>query len=428
MLFFLNSPFAFALETKYPQLPGVKNPENCTGSNCLPILISYWFTVVIFVAAILAVILLAIGGIRLLTSAGSPSARTEALSIIKGAILGLLLLMTSFLILRTINPKFIEPDLTPLPAVNGIFYANGDARIAAPMSESNTHNVPEGYGQLVYICSSGPSLFVWKFPKTDFGGAENAYTTAIDCGGAINITDAGSFKLAFETAGIYYCMGDCSESGTICSGYMSGTNVSSSELSEPFKYNVKTLLFVNDLSNGVHYGAVFHSIDDPAASSGCSPLYNINEETINKKRACFDIGSSPSASASIFAWNYADSKTSGSGVSFYSEPWGKSLGARAGKYFLSSSVIGNYVALPTEELAFDYSGINRPDGYKASYKSFSQHPGSIYLEGNYFLELRSEDEENAVCQIFYTNIFNTNEIEFTAKGNKIKTVLIAPTK
>ncbi len=429
LLFFLNSSFAFALETTYPSLPGF--PAVTDKSN-LPEYVAYFFGLAIAVAAILAVIFLAIGGLRLITSISSPSAHTDAWNTIKGAILGLLLLMAAFLILRTINPDFIEPVLTPLPDVDGIFYYDGTNKLPSPMSESNTRNVPEGYDRLIYVCSSGPSLFVWKFPETNFQGIDGAYTQAINCGDSINITDARSFNLAFESTGIYYCMGGCSETGTICSGLMSKTNTSSGQISEPFKNNVKSVLFVNDPTQALQYGAVFHFFDDPKQSGPCSFIYNLT--STDKKRSCFNMGSSPSSSVSVFAWNYKTPETSGAGANFYSEPWGNAVGARAGNYFLSSGNIKNYFHIPTNKIIFNYSGINRPTNYISLYQSFLQRPGSIYLEGNYLFVLNNlistndHGEKLFVCQIFYSDIFNIKETEFFAKENKIENIEILPIK
>jgi hypothetical protein len=422
LVFFVNSPFVFALETTYPSFPGI---PGLTTTSKIEDYISYFFKLGIMSAGILAVIFLSIGAIRLMTSAGNPSVRTDSIDAIKGSLLGLILIIVSVLILQTINPKIAEITLEPLPYGDGIFYAKGDDRLPAPMSESNTANVPKGYDKLIYVCSSGPTLFIWKFSKTNFEGIDDAYVIALDCGESTAVTGVGSFKMAFETTGIYYCMKDCSESGTVCSGYMSGANTASGQLPEPFKGKLKSVLFVNDLPSDIKYGAIFHETDDPTSVGVCSLVYNKNPD---KKRVCVTIGNNPSSSISVFAWNAKTPETSGTGVTFYSEPWGETTGARAGKYFLSKKYIRDYFNTSAYRLVFDYTGVNRPQKYKQLYQNFNQHPGSIYLEGNYLVQIKSSELESAPCQVFFKDIFNIYTTEFLAKKNIIDNLVVIPIK
>ena len=80
------------------------------------------FKIGIGLAGVFAVLMIIIGGVQFIGGASSPSARTDAKERITNAIFGLILALSSWLILQTINPailktgldvKSIEPTATP---------------------------------------------------------------------------------------------------------------------------------------------------------------------------------------------------------------------------------------------------------------------------------------------------------------------------
>lgn len=421
--------FCFALETTYPAIPGIPAITDTSG---LGDYISYFFGLAIILAGVLAVVVLATGGVRLIMSAGNVTSRKEATDMIKGSILGMALVATSFMILRTINIQLVKPSLAPLPSVEGIYYINGAGdRKPAPMSESNTLYVPEGYNQILYDCSEGPDLFIWKFPLPNFNGIESAFVETIECGGRTNITATGSFKMAFKTAGVYYFLGE------ECSGFMSGVQTGGGQVPEPFKNRVKSIMIVNNIPSNIRYGVIFHGTDNPLKAGPCTTAYFIAD--LAQEQACsteipqsppYDGTSTISSSASFFVWNGAEPETSGTGVDFYSEPWGRALGARAGKAALGNKnrngTYWNYWYSfsddGTKSLAFNYAGVNRLPEYKSMYLTFFQRPGSVYLNGNYLVVLYN----GQYCQIFFNDIFNLKETEFLATGNNIGSVYVLP--
>lgn len=69
------------------------------------------FSLFIGICAVLAVLMIVISGFQYMTSGDSESARKEAKSRITGAIIGLLIALSSVLILETINPDLLNFDL-----------------------------------------------------------------------------------------------------------------------------------------------------------------------------------------------------------------------------------------------------------------------------------------------------------------------------
>ncbi len=80
-------------------------------------LISWFYYFIVGISGFAAFVMLVWGGFDWLTSAGSPSKITEAKDKISSALIGLLLILASFLILQVINPELTTlnlPGLTPL--------------------------------------------------------------------------------------------------------------------------------------------------------------------------------------------------------------------------------------------------------------------------------------------------------------------------
>jgi ABC-type dipeptide/oligopeptide/nickel transport system permease subunit len=70
------------------------------------------FRVGIYLAAILTVIMLIIGGIQYMTAGGDPGKVGNAKDRIKNAVFGLLLVLASYLIVYTINPDLVNLQYT----------------------------------------------------------------------------------------------------------------------------------------------------------------------------------------------------------------------------------------------------------------------------------------------------------------------------
>ena len=70
-------------------------------------IVAWFYYFIIGVAGLAAFVMLVTGGVKYLTSAGNPSAIGDAKDRIKSALLGLLIILMSWLILQVINPDLI---------------------------------------------------------------------------------------------------------------------------------------------------------------------------------------------------------------------------------------------------------------------------------------------------------------------------------
>jgi len=100
------------LEINYPEISG-ESPQNAPSS--VPNYIKYIYVLFIAISGIIALGVLIYAGFRYLTSAGDATKLSDAKSRMVGAFLGLVLLLLSYLILNTINPRI--PVLTLYPPI-----------------------------------------------------------------------------------------------------------------------------------------------------------------------------------------------------------------------------------------------------------------------------------------------------------------------
>jgi hypothetical protein len=91
-------------------------PPNSTASltdpNSLPGILNVIFTILITVGALLAVLMLTIGGIQYMTS-GTAGGKNVGMKRAQAALWGIVLIAGSWLILNTINPKLLNFTLNP---------------------------------------------------------------------------------------------------------------------------------------------------------------------------------------------------------------------------------------------------------------------------------------------------------------------------
>lgn len=102
-----------ALEINYPSLPLVSKPSNDSNLGDFAV---YWFAFLIYAAAALSLISFTIGAIGLIASTDNAEASSNAKDRMKGSILGLILTLAAFVVLKTINPALTYLKVSLLPA------------------------------------------------------------------------------------------------------------------------------------------------------------------------------------------------------------------------------------------------------------------------------------------------------------------------
>ncbi|MGE5425618.1 MAG: pilin [Bacillota bacterium] len=88
------------------------------------------------VGGILAAIMIMAGGVLWLTSAGSSDMVGRAKKMITGSIVGLLLLVGSWMMLKTINPALLDMSGTDISAIEGLHYCCSETKGLVPMQRN----------------------------------------------------------------------------------------------------------------------------------------------------------------------------------------------------------------------------------------------------------------------------------------------------
>lgn len=89
-------------------------------ADLLPRYISAFYTYFLAVVGIIAVVMIMYGGFRWITAGGNPSRIGAAKEIIQSAIIGLILALTSRLILQTINPELVSLRISPISQIEQV--------------------------------------------------------------------------------------------------------------------------------------------------------------------------------------------------------------------------------------------------------------------------------------------------------------------
>lgn len=112
---------ASELELDYPEFGGYDLDEiwEREGKIDLNQLIAWFYYFIVGIAGLAAFTMLVWGGVQWLTSAGNPSKITSAKDRLTSALLGLLIILGSWLILQVINPDLTTLTLPGLPGVAG---------------------------------------------------------------------------------------------------------------------------------------------------------------------------------------------------------------------------------------------------------------------------------------------------------------------
>jgi len=426
-----------ALEVSYPVLPGLPNLNT---NPTLPEYVVYFFGIGIALAGALSLMSFAFGAVMLINP--NMEAHNDAKDRMKGAVIGLVLTMASFIIMNTINTKLTTPTLSALPSTAGVYYVNGTDKKPCPESNSDTTDiVGQGYTSVEYDCSggTGTNRLFFTFKHTGLAGGNDLINDVtaheMKCGDTISISTGTSFKMEMETPGIYYCLNGCN--GNICSGYMSPAMITSNKLGVPFIQKIAGITIVNDSTNDISFGAILHKGTDFDQGSQCSfpigthPVPTNNNSCYTTDSQGNNIADIKASSVDIFELN--DAGDAGDGVTLYSEANGWDSGDEAGFLNIPNDNIpfGGIFRYPTEgALDFTWTAVGQSEQYEGDCLTFQDEDcqGSIRINGGYLVALYStEGADKVYCQTFTDDVPDLAGTSFLPSGTKtIDSVYIVP--
>ncbi len=97
-----------------PDVPGAPDP-----TKGIPELVAFVYAFALWIVGLAVFVMITVGGVRWLISAAIPSEQAKAKAQILNAIFGLILLLSSYVILHTINPGLVKTAFQ-LPKLVGI--------------------------------------------------------------------------------------------------------------------------------------------------------------------------------------------------------------------------------------------------------------------------------------------------------------------
>lgn len=121
LLFCLAGTLVFAAKTEI-QYPGATEADTAT----FPAYVKYLFNFSIIISGVIAFGVLVYNGFLYLTSAGEPGVMKDAVDKIIGAFLGVVILLSSYLILTTINPDLANLTLNELSPASGVYLIDAE--------------------------------------------------------------------------------------------------------------------------------------------------------------------------------------------------------------------------------------------------------------------------------------------------------------
>ena len=174
-LFLLGAGFVFALEINYPKMPGAVPPQeflqNAPSEQILSLYVKYIFNLFFWVSGIIVLGVLLWAGFRYLTSAGKTEAILNARKQISDAFLGILILLSSFIILNILNPQLIILKLPKIEPVKVI------ERTEVPLPATTTEMTRTAIDTELPL---GKVLDTYLFGTTTMSAVKNNATTTLD--------------------------------------------------------------------------------------------------------------------------------------------------------------------------------------------------------------------------------------------------------
>ena len=277
---FVVPVLAQGLELNYPNIsPKISPPE--TTRAFLPNYIRYIFVLSLIIASLAAFFSIVYGGFQHITSAGNPSKLSDARGRIKSGLLGLTILLSSYLILSTINPQLIVLKVPGINVQQGIIlFSNSENCTDFPSSQilnegqdflkikasvSSLPFTPDSF----YSFNNNEDLTVQFYSKENYKPKDNPFfdsnnsekpkdppSEPLNTGcNDIRGGTAKSVRLNWKTPGVYLFV-DNNFKGT------SFLYINDSNLPNGADNEISSVLLKNSPTTNLNYGAILHEDKD----------------------------------------------------------------------------------------------------------------------------------------------------------------------
>lgn len=403
----------------------------------LPDYVVYFFSLGIFIGGVLAAISLAISGIQLILSVESPEKKSSAKKTILTTITGLIILISAFILISTINPQLKNVKTAPLDPTPGLQLINDDGTSSPATPNLSDISIirKQGYNAISWpatltdtagssIQNCDPSLneiyVIYLFKDTTFKNFD--HLTRLKCGDSQQtIASFGSYTTEKEKPGVYfYQESDCTLPAGKDSYYLpTFSNQSIPNWQGKDREAVKSMRIVNgrDEFTGPFYGVIY--FNDPnyitdgkiwgdflhfKFKTELTPSENMDNYSrciSNITVAAAGAGTNKVFSFIIYKWagytllDSIKTKASGTGVTLYSN-----VGWTGGFYLANDKSLINSVpidvdgiwSLKLDQVPIDYSTSTARTNCATKFNPANKCLRSFKIEGS-FLVIVSENPD-----------------------------------
>ena len=269
LFLFIPFPF-FAQEIEYPAIPGA---PAITATSTFPAYVKYIFNFVVVISGFIALAVMVWGGILHLTSAGDPSQMSEARNKIFAGLLGLVILLSSYLILYTINPQLVGLTLQPVEPDSGIYLKNAAGKKVHVGDTKHKLSIT-GVTEIEFISPTSSLLAIYLYTGENLKGSE---ARRINPGAKVTIPSPfatpKSISFLWNRPGVYLCPVTTAE--TICPSRPIHAPASIPDLS---KYDFDNKIRSIQMKPGpnLRYGAILFEKPSYVSEDACPSVYNLN--------------------------------------------------------------------------------------------------------------------------------------------------------
>jgi len=418
VLFLLQSSFCYARILEVPDIPGL--PSNPT----LPDYLKTIFEYIMGIGGALAVLSLVIGAARYMTSAGNPEAMSDGISRMKSSIFGLIFLLSSLIIINTINPNLTEIEINTDPVPGLVIDCGGKITSASLQVPDTTAiqscNIAWQDGSCEENADGDKiekaTYVLYSYSDKNYKNIQSN-PIRIKCPGSAGISGK-SYIIVKEKPGVYFY------SGSECSLTSDALPLSFGPISidnwQKGPYASVRLVNGDNPSEGPFYGVVVFGMQNQIGGGWSHMRACGNFNCWNKIREgdlqCYDL--SPQSlyngtSVTVYQWvGYSDADvvaSAGTGVDLRTEPnW------TGGGKLIPSSEIGAITQIEPANYIPDYTGSAVPADEQELCENFGYHPysiahpatipyhclSSIRISGNYLLLLSFDTATGSPVQRF----------------------------
>lgn len=423
------------LEEPLPPVPGEEAPT--TTETTLGAYISYVFRFILMLGGIIAFAALIYGGFSYLTSAGNPVKMTSAKRQMFAAIIGLILLLSSYLILKTINPALVGITPEELKPDQGVcFYDSEEKRVCYTESK---RQMPEDFEaeSVEFESPKGQLKGLYPYSQENWRGYWGKIEN--DCGSPPCKKSLGttlkSFYLDWNKPGLYLY----EKTGLEVPNSGKPYNLYQSSANDLGDYNDKVkslrlqpmgaLIFAGGCYPRISYGAVLHTEGDfegmcrvilpfgepvfgamPGTFDWCKPweIENLNSCTDCK------VKNDTVSSVTVFSYEYLGARAGK--VTFY-----EAINHKGDRFTVEAGDIEKYW-----EKGFDYPiedgqlGVEIEKGERAIDNKKMENILSFDIEGNYLVILGQDKIDKPAWGEFrpFCEVFRESDPDL--KGNYVR--------